>query len=90
MTTKTRIKQLEKASGKGEKKKYFCLVNSFDSPYSPEGGRYKAQAMDGGEDLYFDTLAELEAFEKRPDIDMTIIRVVYASEAIAEEAEAMR
>lgn len=90
MTTKTRLKKIEQASGKGEKKKYFCLANGFDSPY-PEGGRYKAQAMDGGEDLYFDTLAELEAFEKRPDIELTIIRVVSASEAIGEEeAEAMQ
>jgi len=79
MSAKTRIKQLEKASGKGEKKKYFCLANGFDSPY-PEGGRYKAQAMDGGEDLYFDTLAELEAFGERADIELTIIRVISASE----------
>lgn len=85
LTTKTRLKKIEQARGAGEKKKYFCLAKG-DAPYS-EDGRYKVQSIDGGEDLYIDTLAELQAFEKRPDIDMTIIRVVPASEAIKDGNE---
>lgn len=85
MTTKTRIKQLEKASGKGEKKKYLCVVNEAGGAFQSEG--YKVQSLFGGENLHFNTRAELDEFSKRPDIDLTLIILRYASEAIKDGDE---
>lgn len=79
MTTKTRLKKIEQASGKDEKKKYLCVINEL-SWHKDEAKGYKVQSLFGGEDLHFDTLAELKAFGERADIELTIIRVISASE----------
>lgn len=84
MTTKTRLKKIEQASGTGEKKKYLCVVNEAGGAFQSEG--YKVQSLFGGEDLHFNTRGELDEFEKRPDVELTLIRVISASEDIGGNA----
>ncbi len=93
MTTKQRIKQLEKASGTGKKKKYLCVMGLefWDSPEVQAKG-YKVQPYmveaggTGGEPFYIATKKELDEFAARPDVDLDIVNFNFteASEAIGD------
>ena len=71
-----RVKQVEKARGIGDKKRYLCVIET-------DGG-YKVQSLFGGKDLHFDTRAELDEFEKRPDVELTTVTILYVSKKTAE------
>jgi hypothetical protein len=75
MSIKTRIKQIEKIQTK--KKQYICVVY-HPATEPPEGG-YKVNSRDG-DPLTFETYAELLEFEARPDVELILVVVCYASE----------
>lgn len=74
MTTKNRIKKIEQAQGIGEKKKYLCVID-----YGNDDKGYKVQSCFGGENIHFETRAQLDTFAARPEIDLQIVSVVFAS-----------
>lgn len=84
MTIKTRVKKIETASGLDRKNKYMLVVgNPMDElDPEPEPG-YKIQPFivsaggTGGDPFYLATWADVEAFEARPDVQLTIIEVVH-------------
>jgi hypothetical protein len=92
-TNKNRIAQLEKQSGTGKKKKYFCVMGLefLESPEVQAKG-YKVQPCTveaggtGGEPFYIATKKELDEFAARPDVEMDVVNFDFAkaSEAIGD------
>jgi hypothetical protein len=58
--------------------KYLCVYYA-----DKELDGYKVTRTDppGGDLLHFATMEELQAFEARPDVDLLIFQILYASEA---------
>lgn len=87
MNNKSRLKQLEKASGAGKVKKYMCVIGLgfWDTPEEQAKG-YKVQCCTieaggtGGNSFYFKTRKELDEFAARADVDLDTIEIKYASE----------
>lgn len=76
-TNKNRLAKLEQAQGTGEKIKYICTSYAKDKEYiaKPFGGG-------AGETFTFKTEEAMTAFfDKRKELELLHIRVVYASEA---------
>lgn len=73
MTLKNRLAQLEKHQP-AQVNNYLCIIHP---DHEAEG--YNVSDMQGGNGQHFATLAELEAFEARPDVDLLTIRIEYAS-----------
>lgn len=72
MTSKHRIKQLEKTNGILTVKKYMCVI---DEPRGADPEGYKIQPCNGtgGEPFHLATRDEVDAFGAQPDIDLTIV-----------------
>jgi hypothetical protein len=75
MSIKTRLLKLEEQTAPGVKQ-YLCIIHP---DHEAEG--YQVTDFEGGNPQTFATLAELEAFEARPDVDLLTVQIVYASEA---------
>ncbi len=73
-TNKSRLKRLESQSG--AKKFYLCVIRKW------EGGGFEAKPTEG-EPLYFATRKELEDFGARRDVDLLVIDIVRATDALA-------
>jgi hypothetical protein len=67
MTTLRRIVKLERQAG--NVKKYFCVVGL------PKQNGFKVQGA--GEEFTLETLEELNSFGDRPDVELTLIDIVY-------------
>ena len=71
---KSRLERLETAAGMDGVKKYVCII------YPDQDSKgFDVSDFGGGNPQHFETRAELESFEARPDVELTIIDVVYAS-----------
>jgi hypothetical protein len=58
-----------------EKKQFFCVIYP-----DQEAKGYDVSDMRGGSGQHFATLADLETFGARPDVELTLLEVVYASQ----------
>lgn len=89
MNNKSRLAKLEKQSGTGERKKYFCVFGLESSEEKLKG--YKVQPCPieyggtGGEPFYLKTRKELDEFAARPDVDLETVEIVYTDEGDATE-----
>ncbi|NOH04679.1 MAG: hypothetical protein HND47_23265 [Chloroflexi bacterium] len=74
MNARTRIKQLEKRRGKGDKMQYLCVSHPEDTEYTAK------PFMGAGESLTFKTLDAMTAFfDERPEFELLHIAIEYAS-----------
>lgn len=81
MTTKTRIRQLEKMRGTREKIKYLCTSKPNDT-------EYKASPFVGvdGEMFTFKTQEAMKAyFDLHTEFELLHVQIVYASDAIKDD-----
>jgi hypothetical protein len=92
---KTRLQQLEKKAGLGDRMKYMCVIDNlthWDTPEERAKG-YKIQPCakwaggTGGEPFYLASWEDVEKFESRPDVELLIIEfgTKPASEAAQDE-----
>jgi len=85
MTTKQRIEKLEKAKQNDSALnhyKYLCVIDeSADKVFSQAEGFTvqccaKEKGGTHGEPIHFDARADLDDFAARPDVDLSLIRLV--------------
>jgi len=70
MSRLNRLAKLERTRQTGKAKRYTCCYYEAEQDKGYD-------VIGAGETIHFDTLAELEAFEARPDIDLTVLVVSY-------------
>ena len=88
-----RIKAIEKANGLSNVYKYMCVIGptGWKSPEEEAQG-YKIQPFiesaggTGGEGFYLPTREAVDEFAARPDVDLSIITIVFGSTTNKDEA----
>jgi hypothetical protein len=85
MTTKQRIEKLEKERDINRavhRYKYICIIHETSDRVLSKDEGYTVQCCPrenggtGGDPIHFVTRAELDDFAARPDVDLTLIRLV--------------
>lgn len=80
MSTKTRLNKIEQAHSTGVKKKYLCCITNgmfgdVSKDYTVQPYTV-SQGGTGGDNIHFETRAELDKFAARLDVDLYIVNFV--------------